>query len=409
MKEDNNMLQYFSKEFILYIFHVTYTYIICSIFETANIITFFQRDMLPIFNVQLIGVILYMLFLYLLINIEDEKWIVDCKNNRSKYKVFIMLFVFAVFAKKLSPRTTWYYVVLLGFINLLVEYTSTYEYKECEDKEYTDPFLNDKPVLKTDFTAAQRRAYDKIVEILDKADRNSAINIALLGAWGNGKTGVIDEVIRGIQNKENNSAYFVLKINTLTFAKVENLVEYVNQYFSMLFRKYGVSGLNRSVELEYFNTLIEVLGEQKLGFLNSFINNKSSFCHLERERKLFHNSIQTLLANSKRKNMLLVIDDADRTDMMEEIIRLLYEFSSVEGIVTVILLDDDRFNQHSGNNVYSAYDKFIHFTVSIDEEDDIEYEDTLRNLLYKAYTRSGIKNQDRYIYLKKWDIAMTFL
>lgn len=92
-------------------------------------------------------------------------------------------------------------------------------------------------VGRDNLTKSQKKALDQLINILDKRRISESFNIALIGAWGSGKTSITDTLISELQNrKKSEKRYFILKINTLTFNGTKNIIEYVKKYFYCLFK-----------------------------------------------------------------------------------------------------------------------------------------------------------------------------
>ena len=88
----------------------------------------------------------------------------------------------------------------------------------------------------------------------------------------------------------------------------------------------------------------------------------NSFVDLEKERILFNDQVRRLLEASKRKNIILIIDDMDRTYHKENIIKLLSEFSSINGLITIVSLNKELNKKEEGQE-YNELDKYIHIII----------------------------------------------
>ena len=261
----------------------------------------------------------------------------------------------------------------------------------------------DKNMLSTN----QKKVLDDIINLVDDRESHDSINVALASSWGSGKTSIIDSFIEIIDNRKEGNRYFVLKINILTFSKITDLVEYVSDYFEELFFEYSVDFATFLSDFSYLSLISDLLDEKKSSVVRKIANNiwnADKFIDIEKERELYSNKIQKLLKLSGRKNIILIIDDADRSEFKEKIIRLLLKFSSIEGIICLILLGEDYYFslRPDGTEEYKdikvshnveGIEKYIHVMLKIEDDTKIENEKAIREYLCMAYNRINRKNE----------------
>ncbi|MBD8972224.1 MAG: hypothetical protein EGQ63_00040, partial [Clostridiales bacterium] len=228
--------------------------------------------------------------------------------------------------------------------------------------------------------------------IIDNRKSNDSFNVALIGAWGSGKTSITDTLIYEYEKQDNR--YFILKISTLTLKETKNIVTYVKNYFEDLFRKYeiGIAGRNVAFLATLANTFSEQLSINEL-FYNTSGN---SFLDIEKERQFFVKQISNLLKVSGRKNILFLIDDTDRGDDEEQIIKLLSEFASINGIISVVSLDKQKdisaySSKMDKDNIYNYIDKFIHVRIRIIDDNHIEYNQNITNQILCSFEKIEYK------------------
>ena len=123
----------------------------------------------------------------------------------------------------------------------------------------------------------------------------------------------------------------------------------------------------------------------------------NSFVDLEKERFLFNDQVRRLLEVSKRKNIILMIDDMDRTYHQDNIIKLLNEFASINGLITIVSLNKDLNKKEEGQE-YSELDKYIHVRLFVKEnnkynEVNIDY-DTITKQILEAYEHLSNREND---------------
>lgn len=113
---------------------------------------------------------------------------------------------------------------------------------------------------------------------------------------------------------------------------------------------------------------------------------------------------------SGKKNILLIIDDADRVGREEEVAQLLSEVSGVNGIISIMLLNKSirgliRPNLQSDNvqisenndineEVINKYGKYIHLEIPVGEIEKIEYEKIIKEQIVSA--NDNVKKDDIY-------------
>lgn len=247
------------------------------------------------------------------------------------------------------------------------------------------------------------------MKVIDDREPTDSINIALLAAWGRGKSSVTDTLIDILQKRNGaENKYFILKINMLAMNKISNLVEYVGEYFYSLFKLFSVFVFGRQDNINFLSTISNLLDESTgVSFSKYFLSprNRKGFIDLECERSLFSNQVSKLLKNSGKKNIILIIDNVDRSEIEERVLQLLAEFSSINGILCIITLDDKNdikfkptFENDINNakniwnsDIYNEVDKYIHLRIRIEDENHIEYEESIRKMLIDEYLESAPK------------------
>lgn len=287
-------------------------------------------------------------------------------------------------------------------ILFMIEFSVAYCLLDYEaNKQYTYNFNHQNKISnfteqtvigKGKLTVNQKEIYDQLETLINKRKSTDSFNIGLIGDWGSGKTSITDTLIYELE-KENK--YFFLKISALTFNETGNIIEYVKKFFGDLFKRY---------EIDYYfgDSNVAFLGS--LAMLNSCTKSikdivesirGNSFIDLEKERILFNDQVRRLLEVSKRKNIILIIDDMDRTYHQDSIIKLLSEFSSINGLITIVSLNNDDINHkiinhenknnEKENSRYREFDKYIHVRIYLDRGNDINYDLAIVNQIYEAY------------------------
>lgn len=316
--------------------------------------------------------------------------------KRHRQYIMIIIFVFEIFIMyKCKENYQWWiciveYILMYGLIDSLAY--KNFEYTFCGNTQINSNYV-EKPVVGIEkLTLCQRKALIQLRDLIDKRVKTDSFNIGLIGAWGVGKTCITDTLICEYEKEKR---YFILKLGILSLRKTKNIVDYVKTYFEDLFKKYeiGMGGRN----IAYLATLSKCFGNT--GLIGDIVGNEErhGFVDLEKEKELFTRQLAELLQVSGRKNVLFFIDDTDRSDDEEQIIKLLIEFASIDGIISIVSLDKskDRIIRPGGigddEQVYNQIDKYIHVRVRIDEDKRVEYNKGITEQIVMAFEQISFK------------------
>ena len=129
-----------------------------------------------------------------------------------------------------------------------------------------------------------------------------------------------------------------MKINISAVNKTSDLIKYVENYFISLFNLYSISFFEKQT-ISFLSSLSKAAEEN---ILNISEIASSVFCDLEVEKQVFSAQILELLKVSGRKNIIFIIDDFDRSELKEKIKPVLVEFSSINGIISIISMDESH-------------------------------------------------------------------
>lgn len=393
-------------------------------YRMLNILGFlqvFQKDFIPYITttegIASVGLILICIAIYSRKGISYLGLNLIIKHY--KYVICILAFVIGIFVwqrcdeRLIAGVLFCEEVFLVGFIEIESNRIFPYEFR---DEYQGEVFYTEKPVFERSMlTKAQENALIQILKILDNRSSFDSMNIALIGAWGKGKTSVMNALISELQIRGTvDPEYFVLKINTQTIQGISNILDYVRGYIYLLFKQYGIVSFQGKTSVAFLTAMMDMLGHlETKSIMNAFESQRVlEFSDLECEKQVFSNNIQKLLERSQKKNIVFIIDDAERSEHNKQILKLLSEFTSVNGILSVISLDD-RYDKRiqptsqkisipngnfgNQNNAPSeALDKYIHVRVRIEELNHIEYENSIRNQLIDASQR--IRKSEKGLY-----------
>lgn len=397
-------------------------YSVFSIFEHFELLSILDIDILPVITkgqfLWLLGIIEFLLILAVI-----SRRTIQIRNYIKKNAITIEIGLFlsgVILLKKYFLDIDFLIIVTIElaamFILMRYYFTYIYIYDTKEKKRETTNFTERPVIGKDKLTTAQTKAYEELLKIVKRRTKDESINIALIGEWGKGKTSVTESLVRTLQESKK---YFVLKINTQTFNATSNIIEYVKEYFFCLFEKYGVQLFGGKESVAFLSSLGEMLSE--VGSISSLIEKLKGgkggyFVDIESERELFSQNVRKLLAVSNKNNIVLIVDDADRSESKKEVLSLLSEFSSIRGILSIISLDknSDLYLQPgeikaeyditrgiNDNILYDELDKYIHVRVRIEDSNHIEYESNVTNQILSEYDKIYKQNK-RYINCNEW-------
>lgn len=383
--------------------------IACSILTNIGCNPVSDTDVISIININN-GLVI--ITIYSMIVTACLCWYKTAKNIRNLTNVFVF-FLYATLCLALLKDAK--LVIKIQYILwYLISYTlcklcATFlGFKVVEENKKISIF-SDETASENMLSSMQKECFNKILDVIELRESGESVNIGLYGEWGRGKTSVIDSVIKQLEKrKKKENKYFILKINASTFEKVANIVDYVGNYFEKLFYQYsiGLSGLFE--EITFFSYLADMVDEKKSGAIKSAVYSMLSahkYVDIETERLLFTDKVQRLLKVSQRKNVILIIDDADRTEVKDKIIAMLSEFSSIKGIITIMLLSDANYVSYRPGKIMSEngdetekkgieidkVDKYIHIRIKIEDDIKIENERVIKDYIIKSNIRNNYK------------------
>lgn len=398
-----------------YLFIVLACYLIYTILNSFSLLEFLNIDIIPELTMQQVlkaGMAVLIAGIILVWwNYQLAEWNVFVRKHRKYIEWSTFIFGISAFYKCNDWQS-----VILG-IELMAAYWIISElsckqycyFNEKEDVQRNAENYVEKPVIgRTNLTKTQVNTLDQLEKLIDRRSCEDSFNIGLIGEWGSGKTSVTDTLLYEFQNrKKKEKQYFCLKISTLTLNETKNIIDYIKNCFEQLFEIYGISFASGKAAGAFLESLADLIGNSKDGkVFNGFFANahENYFLDIENERKLFIKQVQKLLYISKRKNIILIIDDADRNDNRDQIMKLLVEFSSIDGLITIVSLDREhdlqirpgQINEEKNAKEYDYIDKFIHVRVRLERQQHIEYEKNITKQIINEFEHID-KKENVYI------------
>lgn len=260
-----------------YVWWTTVNYICFLVLEKLNILDIFDKDLLPCVDKCSIIIILSGALLVLLFYIfKKDITILNIfiKRYETSIKVFMFLVGILTWQRCVGEGSIYFIYALIMYVYYMaIEFgsTRTFNYEICKDNTALNCY-EERPIIGRDLlTKPQIDALNQLNTVLKTRNSVESVNIALVGKWGTGKTSIIETLIYELQNdKSSNIEYFILKIDMGMLKKPVNVVEYVKNYFYILFRQYGISSLGSLGGLTYFSSFQKLLEETNASLLFKF-------------------------------------------------------------------------------------------------------------------------------------------
>lgn len=395
-------------------------YLAYAILKAFSLLNFLDVDIIPLLTMQSIlvigGILVIAGIIELFCNHKLTEWNVFIRTHKTYMEYGIFICGIVAFYKSNYIQS-----IILGIELITIHYITgelrCKEYCYYDDKKNKKTEITnyvEKPVVgREQLTEKQIAALNQLEKLIDKRSLTDSFNIGLIGEWGSGKTSITDTLVYEFQNrKKSENRYFCLKIGALTLNETKNIIEYIKGYFEELFELYGISILNAKSAGAFLESLAKIVNstESNTNFGEFFSGiHLNSFLDIENQRTLFIEQVQKLLRRSGRKNIIFIIDDADRSDNQAQIIKLLVEFSSIDGLISVVSLDkkNDLYVRPGQNSIkeadkdeksemYDYIDKFIHIRIRIEREAHIEYEESIKKQILNEFRQIN-KKENVYI------------
>ena len=397
-----------TKYFVLLLFNYYSYYFL----DKLGIIKIFDKDIIPCFDICSIIFVFLVGIGVLIYFFSKTETILNIFVKRYERSIKTSMFFIGILIWQRcygDVNLCLVYILMMYVYYMMIEYESTkiFDYNISKDDSAPDCY-EERPVIGRDLlTKPQVDVLDKLLTVLNTRDSNQSVNIGLIGKWGKGKSSIIDTLIYELQNKKStNSEYFILKLDMGMLKETVNVVEYVNNYFYILFRRYGIISLGSFGGLTYFSSFQKLLEKTDFSVISklSFTENENYFSDLEFERDLFSAKVKKLLGVSRKKNVVLIIDEADRVGVKEQVAQLLSEFSGIKGIISIMLLNesmrgpirpgspmyrtqlvnDDNENTDFNEDHINKFSKYIHLEIFIENLEKIEYEKSIKEQIVLA-------------------------
>ena len=410
------MLAYVNR-IITYLVQATICYFGYCLLETTDTLKYIMYDFIPYITAETfmwIGIIvLITAFIWSQVETQLNSVYSFLKRNSNAILGIFVVLEIVTYSKVASNSSLWIgFFILYAFYWLLLHslFNRTFIYSFRDNTKIASHFT-ERPVVGTDnLTSPQKMALDCLIKTIDRRDSSDSINIALIGEWGSGKTSITNTLVMELQERDGGEEklpeYFVLMINTQVIGNTEGIVGYVRKYFSELFRNYGITLFNGDNNVAFLTILIDMLEQAKpISAVKGLIDTgNGNFIDVEQERDVFAKNVRDLLKRSGKKNVLLVIDNIDRIENENQLLLILSEFASINGIISILSLDPKKDSELKDSNTdndgtnpdelvnFNKLDKYIHARIRIQEVGGIEYNNSVSKQIIEESKKISVDN-----------------
>uniref|UniRef100_A5WBC9 KAP P-loop domain protein n=1 Tax=Psychrobacter sp. (strain PRwf-1) TaxID=349106 RepID=A5WBC9_PSYWF len=245
-----------------------------------------------------------------------------------------------------------------------------------------ESYSSDAPVSKIDEDAFSRWSFSKrVAQVIANRQDPSSIVIGLYGAWGDGKTSVLNFID---QSLTNNEAVICIRFNPWRFGTEDQLLlGFFNQIADALDNKLTTSSDKlKDIGNKILKPVTKLANVEAVGeIVTSFISMPDIDIFKERTEKLLEES---------KKRVLILIDDVDRLDKTEihtlfRLVKLTADFKYTSYILAfdkdiVSSSLQDRYSSSQGNSGEAFLEKIIQVPLNLPYID----KSTLRSFCYQG-------------------------
>ena len=230
-----------------------------------------------------------------------------------------------------------------------------------------------------------------MAEIIQKSD-NEPISICVSGAWGTGKTSIINGAVEKLKEpKENCGKYEFVYINALELDTLKSLFTY---FFAQIKRCLKSRGVYVGFGSEY-KRYIAAAAEAVTGVSLSTTLSRGLGVETEDYRD-WKKQLSMLVSNALEPNgkIVVIVDDIERCneEKAKSFIFFIKEVATMSNCAAVFLTDYEHLgrvykaDQRENNNEYLFYEKFFNYRIDLPK---ISYPEMMefyeKNLCYLNY------------------------
>lgn len=243
-------------------------------------------------------------------------------------------------------------------------------------------FYEDSPIkTKTEDKYGRNRLVENIAKVIESKTKtkHSSFTIGLYGAWGEGKTSVLN-LLRGKFDSTDNvyqcsfnpwmlsdqgsimQEFFVALQHSLNIDKGQDIIDKIKRYGGIM--SYAVRGFGHLLDAT-------VLPGASLA-ATSTANQINNVCNILPDRKPLNEQKEEINAALKTENthVIVYIDDLDRLDKdeMRIVFRLIRQVADFDNVIYVVAMDVDKIanaiSPFYGNEIQEGY-RFIEKIINV--------------------------------------------
>lgn len=374
-------------------------YIVFFIFKTND---FKQFETLTFFNIKIFGFRIFQIEECIIIILGIIcAWDSDNENVSLVYMLnannyfWLRFLVFWIGLDSLFDGYSWveYFGINFLFISLIQldrykEIAINGLYAKTGESRWLDLPLENENGL----TENQKKALEKLEACIGNCNPDRGFTIVFEGEWGIGKTSVINAF-----NDRQRQNYIIIRVDAQTIGKAPDIMLYVNNYIEDLFDRYGI-GFCRGFSTIFHGILKESIQNNVLEDVFLSLSKKYTFIDIKKEQQFLADKINILLSRSNKKNIILIIDDADRVDIQGEIIKALNQYSTLRGISSIIILNslDDIIKDKE-----QYWQKYIFSSIKLEKDNNVIKEKSIREYIVEQNDSiNHILSDNDYIYTR---------
>lgn len=277
-------------------------------------------------------------------------------------------------------------------------------------------FYEDSPIkTKTEDKYGRNRLVENIAKVIESKTKakHSSFTIGLYGAWGEGKTSVLNllkEKLDGIDNIYQCSfnpwmlsdqesimqEFFIVLQHSLNIDKGRNIIDKIKRYGGIM--SYAVRGFGHLLDAT-------VLPGASL-VTTSTANQIDEVRNILPDRKPLHEQKEEINAalDTENTHVIVYIDDLDRLDKdeMRIVFRLIRQVADFENVIYVVAMDVNKvasaISSFYGNDINEGYqfvEKIINFPIILPQVNPRALKDFAYSQLERMLDVNQIKSDDR--------------
>lgn len=188
-----------------------------------------------------------------------------------------------------------------------------------------------------------------LVKIIENAETNEDVVIAIKGQWGYGKSKLLDKLVN--EYKEEN---YYIYIKPMMIDNREILLNEFKMKLKDIMSENGIySGANSSLE-KYFKVVMQLFQLNNKISLNELINISDSNSSYRQLKKNIQKDIELLLSGKKKdeekkhqKKLVIIIDDFDRIEekIQMDILAFMNDIVDFKGCIGILSLDYENIKK----------------------------------------------------------------